>query len=564
MSRPPNSGSGLGKLLGEHGRRRLRQRPGKAASIAAVAEGEVAGLIRHGMALQRQGNLVFAAEAYQRALEKQPRHPDALHLMGTLALEAGDVDSALEYFKRAVAGKPNDPSIRCSLASVLCETLDLEGAELQLGKALKLLPNFAPALCLLAECKLAAGDHVQARRLYEEALQQAPNEARSSIGYCDLLITVGEVERARTLYRKAIELNASPALALAGLVNCEKLAKDSPEAREILRLLDNGGLRPVEHRRLSYAAAVIAENSGDYDEAFQRFKDAKRSGAPSFRPEAHGQILKAIRAAYTHDVFSARSKFGHPSTRPVFIVGMPRSGTSLVEQIISRHPQAVAAGELFDIGRLADSLGFNSNNSADYAKRVINLTTGETRKLAERYLATLANASQTAARVTDKMPHNFQHLGLIALLFPHAKIIHCRRDPLDTCVSCFTAQLKDHLHGYACDLETLGTYYREYASLMQHWREVLPIEIYELDYERLVGDPEQESRQLIDFIDLPWDSACLSPHESTRVVNTLSRRQVRDPIYRSSVGRWRQYERYLGPLQEALGDLVRKDAPPPD
>jgi tetratricopeptide (TPR) repeat protein len=488
--------------------------------------------------------------------------------MGTLAMEAGNFHAALDYLKRAVAGKPTDPSIRCNLASALFETLDVAAAEFHLGKALKLHPSLTSALCLRADCRLAFGDYTQAIKLYEEALRLAPNEARALIGYADLLVTVGETERARSIYRKALELNVSPALALAGLSNCEKLGKDSPEATEILRLLKTPGLRPIEQCRLSYAAGAVAQNAGDYDEAFPRFRDAKRLGASTFQLDAHRKALKAIKEAFTRDFFAGREKFGHPSTRPVFIVGMPRSGTTLVEQILSRHPDVVAAGELFDIGYLAgglgfERLGFEKSDAGDYARKVAKLSAAEARKLAVKYLATLERISQTAARVTDKMPHNFLHLGLIALLFPNAKIIHCRRDPLDTCVSCFTVQLKDHLHNYACDLQTLGAYYRDYVSLMQHWREVLPLEILELDYERLIEEPERESRRLIDFIDLPWDSACLTPHESTRVVNTLSRTQVREPIYRTSIGRWRHYEKHLGPLKEALGDLVRNDTPPP-
>jgi hypothetical protein len=235
---------------------------------------------------------------------------------------------------------------------------------------------------------------------------------------------------------------------------------------------------------------------------------------------------------------------------------MPRSGTTLTEQIISRHPQAAAGEELKDIAQIAVSLGSRGDHARNFAKRLSKLTRSETRELAGRYLSTLDRISVNAPRVTDKMPQNFLHLGLIALLFPNARIIHCRRDPLDTCLSCFTMHLKDHHHGYAGDLGTLGSYYREYANLMAHWRKVVPVPIHELQYERLIEFPEEESRKLIDFIGLPWDSACLAPHESARPIRTLSRIQVRQPIYRTSVARWRRYEKHLGPLKAALGDLI--------
>ena len=195
---------------------------------------------------------------------------------------------------------------------------------------------------------------------------------------------------------------------------------------------------------------------------------------------------------------------------------MPRSGTTLTEQIISRHPDAAAAGELRDIARIAASLGLRSRRCEGLRQAARQADPRRSKELARRYLAVLDRISADAARVTDKMPQNFQHLGLIALLFPKRRIIHCRRDPLDTCVSCFTMQLRDHNHGYAGDLGTLGSYYREYAALMAHWREVLPVPIYDLDYERLIEAPEEESRKLIEFIGLPWDPACLTPHESAR------------------------------------------------
>jgi hypothetical protein len=234
---------------------------------------------------------------------------------------------------------------------------------------------------------------------------------------------------------------------------------------------------------------------------------------------------------------------------------MVRSGTTLTEQIISRHPRATGGGELRDIFRLALSLGLD-NSGREYTKRLLKLTPSEAKELANRYLAALERISADADRIVDKMPQNFLHLGLIALLFPKARIVHCRRDPLDNCLSCFTMHLKDHAHGYTADLTTLGLYYREYANLMSYWREVLPMPIYDLSYEALVEEPERETRRLIDFIGLPWDDACLSPQESALPVRTLSRMQVRQPIYKTSVQRWRRYERHLGPLKEALGDLV--------
>ena len=553
MTKPFYSGPPLSRLLQAQNIRR----PGSKAKTRSrkPALHDIAAMLQHGIELQTKGSLGMAAEAYQRILEVEPNNPDALHLLGTVAMAGGEVDAALSYFKRAMAGKPNDPSIRVSLGTALFERADPTNAEFHLRKALKLHPNLPTALCLLADCRMEQGDSAEAKRIYEGVLSLTPDEPRALTRYADLCQKLGDIEAARSSYRRAISFAGNHAMALAGLAACDKLAEDSPEAIEIFGYLRAPGLRPFEYIYLSYAAANIAEAAGNYDEAFAHFLRAKELSPARFDIEALRQELRTYKRLFTKDFFEARARHGHPGTRPVFIVGMPRSGTTLTEQIISRHPKAAPAGELLDIRRIAESLG-TGRGAGTYAKRLAQLDVPESRELASRYLAALDRVSTEADRVTDKMPQNFFQLGLIALLFPRARIIHCRRDPLDTCLSCFTIHLKDHNHGYAGDLKTLGLYYREYHSLMAHWREVLPVPIYDLDYEQLVEAPEEETRKLIEFIGLPWDDACLSPQESQRAVKTASRLQVRQPIYRSSVERWRRYEKHLGPLKEALGDLV--------
>lgn len=551
MAKLPYSGPPLSKLLATQNRREVAA---KARTTRSSDNPRIALLLQQGIAQQMKGSLGLAAEMYQAVLAKHPNNPDALHLMGTVAMAGGQVDGALGFFKRATAGKPADPSIRVNLANALLEKGDPATAEFHLRKALKLQPDLPEALCFLANCRTAAGHSHEAKQIFEDVLARLPEHPHALIGYADLCQTLGEIETAATTYRKA--LKAAPALALAGLAMCRKLAKDSPEASEIKRYLGEPGLRRAEYVNLNYAAAGIAEAAHDYDEAFAHFSHAKTLGAGSFNIDEHRQVISRFKSVFAKQFFEARLKYGDASERPVFVVGMPRSGTTLTEQIISRHPEAAPAGELPDIARLAGALGLRRDDAKDYIKRVARLTPAETKEFANRYLSTLHGVSTNARRVTDKMPQNFLHLGLIALLFPKSKVIHCRRDPLDTCLSCFTMHLSDHSHGYTSDLGTLGSYYREYVCLMAHWRDVLPVPIYDLDYERLIAQPEEESRRLIDFVGLPWDPACLTPHESARPVRTLSRMQVRQPIYNTSVGRWRRYEKHLGPLKAALGDLV--------
>ncbi len=234
---------------------------------------------------------------------------------------------------------------------------------------------------------------------------------------------------------------------------------------------------------------------------------------------------------------------------------MPRSGTTLTEQIIAAHPSAAAAGEIGVPNRIAKSLGFGASDEKAFARRISRLKPREVAALAREGLEMLVRFSKTAERITDKLPHNFELLGLIAMLFPRAKIIHCRRNPLDTCVSCFLTPLSEE-HAYTHDLSALGEYYRDYAALMDYWRAVLPMPILDVDYELLVADPEGQSRRLVDFVGLDWNPACLEFHAGGRAIHTISRAQVRQPIYDTSIGRWRRYEKHLGPLRAALGDLV--------
>ena len=246
------------------------------------------------------------------------------------------------------------------------------------------------------------------------------------------------------------------------------------------------------------------------------------------------------------------------SKLPVFIVGMPRSGTSLVEQILASHPQVCGAGELEDAHGMTVTLATMLGGKIAYPACLTSAKRRHLDELAQRYLAKLSKFSRTAMRVTDKMPHNFMALGLIELLFPGAHIIHCKRDPVDTCLSIYGLEFNTN-HPYADNLEHLGAYYLEYLRLMEHWKTVLSVPILEVQYEELVADQEGVSRQMVEFCGLPWDVRCLNFHQAERVVTTHSYDQVRRPIYKQSVARWKNYESHLAPLIAALSQGFKLD-----
>ena len=265
--------------------------------------------------------------------------------------------------------------------------------------------------------------------------------------------------------------------------------------------------------------------------------------------------MSSLMAAFSGAFFERAAGLGSGSDRPVFIVGMPRSGTTLVEQIISSHPRAAGAGELPDIPWLIQRLPAELGSGAGYPGCVEALDRESVQRLAGSYLDRLGLVSATTDRVTDKLPMNYMHLGLIAVLFPNAVIVHCKRDPMDTCLSCYFQNFSRDL-GFCFDLEDLGFYYRHYETLMAFWAEVLPLCIHDVAYEDLVKNPEDVSRGLIEACGLEWDPRCLSPHKNRRPVKTASSWQVRQPLYKTSVARWKRYEKHLGPLKSSL-DLPR-------
>jgi tetratricopeptide (TPR) repeat protein len=525
-----------------------------------AARSEIGPLLAEGGFLQAQGHLARAAECYRKVLSIHPNHPDALQLLGAIALSAADVDGAIALLKRAIAGKPTDAAARCNLANAFLQKHDIAEAEKQLRRALKLAPAHIAARCLQADCKAASGEPQRAREIYEDALKEAPENPQALIGCAHLCTTLGDIAAARTLYGRALALPRARPIALAGLASSGTFKDDSPEAVEIGRYLRASGLAASEYMALHYAAGKIADDAGRHEEAIVHYSEAKKYVGLDFDIAAHLQIIAKLKAVFTPEFFAARRLWGDPSERPVFIVGMPRSGTTLTEQVISNHSDTAGADELAEIWNIAGSLGFSSKGVDAFAKRVTALTSPQAKCLARDYLSVLNRISDTALRVTDKMPHNFLYLGLIRLLFPNARIIHCRRDPLDTCASCFTTHLQTRSHPYTADLKTLGEYYRSYVELMNHWRRVLPGSIFDSDYETLIAAPEEQSRKLLEFVGLAWDPAVLLTHESARPVRTASRLQVRQPLYSTSVGRWRRYEKHLGPLIEALGDLAKPEA----
>jgi hypothetical protein len=331
------------------------------------------------------------------------------------------------------------------------------------------------------------------------------------------------------------------------------------EVRRVRELAARPDLPIDELCRLNFALAQILDKSGSYDEAFAHCRRANelrqeidRRCGHVYDPAEQSRYADRQIATFTPAYFERVRSFGSDSELPVFVVGMPRSGTTLAEQIIASHPRAHGAGELRDIGRMVGTLPQRLGGADNYPECLARLDEATARALAEEYLQRLRQLGGEAVRVVDKFPTNFLYLGLIATLFPRARVVHCRRDPIDTCLSCYFQNFADPLP-FKLDLGHLGHYYCEYERLMAHWTRVLPVPVFELRYEELTADQEAVSRRLVEFCGLEWDERCLRFHEARRPVQTASALQVRRPLYRSSVGRWKRYESHLRTLLETLG-----------
>ncbi|AGI73762.1 hypothetical protein OA238_c38150 [Octadecabacter arcticus 238] len=508
-----------------------------------------------GVDLQRDGKYLEAERIYQTVLRTEPRNAQALNLMGTLAIEANETKTALDYFRKALRGAPRDPIINNNMGNLLLRLKQNEKARQYLLKALQAKPNFVEALCNLGKAHRLLLNGVEAERLLRKALDFKPTSLMARQNLADLLIDNGQADAAADMFESLLSEDPGNLEALVGLAASRKFKTDAPELGLILHRIKEQDTPDISLNRLHHAAGKILNDQGRYGDAIAHFSTAKTFQSSEFDIERHRSFYDALSNTLTPEFFAERSDFGSTSDRPVFIVGMPRSGTTLTEQICASHPEIYGAGELTEMHEIAASLGHSVAKPTALADAMLKMTKRDTQKLAERYLSVLKKRDRKALRVVDKMPHNYEFLGLITLIFPNAKIVNCNRDPMDNCLSCFMHQFSES-HGYNADLVTVGRYYREYDRLIKQWQTVLPNKILRMQYEDTVENLEHRARTLIDFIGLPWNPASLSFYETERTVRTPSRWQVRQPIYTTSIKRWARYGDAIAPLRSALGDLV--------
>lgn len=511
-------------------------------------------LLRQALELQQAKLLPEAEELCLRVLAHTPNHALALYILGTLGLGVDD-ELAIKYFARAAAQEPNNPYYQFSLGEACLKVGDYPPAIRHLQRACDLKPDMLEALCGLAEAYTKFEKADLALAVYERALKRSPDHPMVRIDRVKALVALGRMDEATAQLNENIARRVSVPASYNTLVGIRKFSTEPPELKSILEEIGDTTVPPDQRYQLHLAAGKVLDDLGRYDEAMGHFLTAATSKAYSFDIDSYRRQVDSLIELFSRKFLAARAGYGDPSEAPVFVLGMPRSGTTLTEQICSSHPNVHGAGELTKLGRVAVANGLKAQPQQAFGRPVRLMTSQQSKELAGEYLSNLHLYAPAASRIVDKMPHNFELIGLIAVLFPNARIIHCTRDPIDNCFSCFISNL-NRGHQYTSDLAGLGLYYREYDRLMHHWKALLPGRIFENRYEDLVSDQEGQSRRLIDHLGMTWDDACLRFFDKAGSVRTLSRWQVRQPIYKSSVKRWKNYESGIRPLIDALGDLA--------
>ena len=531
---------------------KIRQPPAAGAGASAARKDGM--LLRQALELQKAKRFPEAEELCHRVLARTPEHPLALYIMGTLGLDF-EPELAIQYFERAATQEPSNPFFQLSLGEAWLIVGEYPSAIRHLRRACELKPDLVEAYCKLAQAYTRFGKPELALPIYERALEVDRNHPLVRMGIARTLISLGRMDEASIYLKENIARRVAVADAYYALVGTQKYSTEPPELTSVLDEMAKPAISADSARSLHFAAGKILNDLQRYSEAMDHFMRARTSAVRDYDIDYYRKRVNALIDLFDPKLLAAKQGYGDPSDVPVFVLGMPRSGTTLAEQILASHPRVHGAGELTKMERIAVASGLKSGAKRLFGEPVRSLTISQSQAMAKDYLSSLSHYSSSASRIVDKMPHNFELVGLIAILFPSARIIHCRRNAIDNCISCFTSDLREG-HSYSYDLETLGAYYREYDRLMRHWEALLPGRIFQNRYEDMVSDQEGQSRRLIDHVGLAWDDACLWFFDNPRSVETPSRWQVRQPIYTSSVKRWQNYEGRIKPLIDALGDLA--------
>jgi len=547
-----------------------------------------------GNTLQRLNRFTEAEAAYRRALELQPAFVDAWNNLGTCLREMKRLDEAEVVYRKALEFGPNNPDTLDNLAlavkdldrldeaaalirralniekrsdkfyvhygMVLLDQKKVEEAAAATGDALELNANNHDAINLMGRIAFERGELDAALTYHRRALALKPDLADAFNNMGNVLKELGQLQEAHDAYLEALRLDPHITGVYVNLSDSKKFAAGDPHLAAMEALAaKTDGLSKTDRIQLDFGLGKAYADLKDYDRSFKHLLagNAAKRAMISYDEKSDFAFFDQIEATFTCELIRAKSGGGDPSPTPIFVIGMPRSGTTLVEQIIGSHPLVHGAGELQTLNEVILTVSGSGSGPIPFPEFIASLDNSTIKQIGAQYVASVRELAAKNVRaqhefITDKMPSNYYFVGLIHLALPNAKVIHTIRNPVDTCISCFS-KLFSGEQNYTYDLGELGRYYKRYERLMAYWRGVLPIgRILDVRYEDVVADLERQVRRIIAYCALPWDDRCLSFHQTNRPVRTASAVQVRQPIYTNAVGRWRAYEKHLTPLLSAL------------
>ena len=500
-----------------------------------------------GNVLESQEKLEEAAACQERALALKPDCAEAYSNLGNVRQTQGRLDDAVECYERALAINPDYADAHNNLGNALTELDKIDQAAAHYERALVAKPDWAYAHNNLGNALARLGRTDDAKAHYVRALALKPEYANAHNNLGNTLKELGNFDAALAHYGHAIAIQPDYVQAHLNRAEMKSFRRDDADLRTLEALAEHDDLPGDKLLYIHFALAKALDDVGEYGRAFSHLRqgNALKRQQVNYQEASALQLLRRTSSVFDGDLLQRMGGSGDPSSIPIFVLGMPRSGSTLIAQILASHPQIQGAGELTTLEKMEPS----------DPESLAALDGLALRSLGEAYLANLPALEDGKIRVVDKLPGNFLRVGLIRLILPHARIIHTMRNPIDTCVSCYS-KLFTYGLSFTYDLGELGRYYRAYSELMDHWRAVLPPgAMLDVSYENVVDDLEGQARRLIDFCGLPWNDRCINFHQTRRPVRTASAVQVRQPLFRSSLERWRRYEANLGPLLDELGSL---------
>lgn len=505
------------------------------------------------------GRFEAAEQLLERHLAGSADDPAAWRLRGDVALRRQRYADAEGFLRRCLEMTPGDATARHALAGVLYELNRPEEALPLLDRLLRTEPDQASYMELKAKILRQILKNDEAIALLRQAIAHHPDTASLLLLYGHILREEGRAADATEVYRRVTALSPGAGTGWWCLANTKTYSFTDTELADMRRLLDSGRAGAVDRIHLEFALGKALEDRGAYEESFRHYSSGNtlHRGTFAYRALALERTTQRICETVTREFIEQRRGWGSDRTEPIFIVGLPRSGSTLLEQVLASHSQVEGTHELPEIPAIAANLIFQQDGDGNLTSNPLtSLTAADVASFASRYLERCRRYRKSAApRFTDKQLGNFRNLALIHLMFPRAAIIDIRRHPMASCFACYKQHFS-HLMPFCYDLGEVAHYYRDYVRLMDHMDAVVPGRVHRVHYERLVADPEGEVRRLLDYCGLPFETNCLQFHANRRAVRTISSEQVRRPIFKDSVEQWRNYEPWLGPLREALGDLV--------